>query len=119
MIVREFDLQLPMQPVTITTNVVSWLLGEVWAHKTSLTSPVFIEVSVPSQESERSCICVLVVSILSLSSILFLNFGTVPTVWHFFFSLYLHSDRQNDSRSNKTNGKENELEYNFLILWNI
>jgi hypothetical protein len=27
--------------------------GEVWAHKTSLTSPLFIEVHVPSQESAR------------------------------------------------------------------
>ena len=34
------------------------------AHKTSLTPPLFIEVPVPSQESERSCICVLEVSIL-------------------------------------------------------
>jgi hypothetical protein len=27
--------------------------GEVWAHKTSLASPLFIEVHVPSQESVR------------------------------------------------------------------
>jgi len=34
-------------------------LGEtVWAHKTSLTPPLFIKVIVPSQESERPCICV-------------------------------------------------------------
>jgi outer membrane lipopolysaccharide assembly protein LptE/RlpB len=25
--------------------------GEVWAHKTSLTLPFFIEISIPSQES--------------------------------------------------------------------
>ena len=36
---------------------------EVWAHKISLTPPLFIEVHAPSQESERSCICVLWVSI--------------------------------------------------------
>jgi hypothetical protein len=36
------------------------------AHKTSLTSPLFIEVFIPSQESEQSCICVLKVSILPL-----------------------------------------------------
>jgi hypothetical protein len=29
-----------------------------WTHKTSLTPPLFIEVPVPCQESERSCICV-------------------------------------------------------------
>ena len=38
----------------------------VWAHTTRLTPPPFIKVSVPSQESERSCICMLGVSILSL-----------------------------------------------------
>jgi hypothetical protein len=32
--------------------------GEVSAHKTNLTLPLFIEVSLPSQESEWSCICV-------------------------------------------------------------
>jgi hypothetical protein len=35
---------------------------------------------VPSQESERSCICVLRVSILSLSMILIFDFGIVPSV---------------------------------------
>jgi hypothetical protein len=30
--------------------------GEVWAHRTSLTLPLFIEVLAPSQE--RSCLCV-------------------------------------------------------------
>ena len=43
--------------------VLAWriisLRGEVWAHKTSVTPPPFIEVSVTSQEIERSCICVL------------------------------------------------------------
>ena len=36
---------------------------------------------VPSQESERSCICVLGVSILNLSAILLFDYGIVPTVW--------------------------------------
>jgi hypothetical protein len=35
------------------------LRREVGAHKTSLNSPLFIEVPVPSQESERSYICVI------------------------------------------------------------
>jgi hypothetical protein len=39
---------------------------------------------VPSQESERSCIRVLGVSILPLSTILIFDFGIVPTVWYFF-----------------------------------
>jgi hypothetical protein len=42
-----------------------WLRGEVWVHKTSLTLPLLIEVSVPSQESERTYTWVLVESILT------------------------------------------------------
>ena len=30
---------------------INLLRGEVWAHKTSLTLPFFIEISIPSQES--------------------------------------------------------------------
>ena len=75
---------------------------QIWLHKTSLTLPLFIEVSVPSQESEWSCICVLGVSIWPLSMILSIecwncsdsvvvlelfrqcgSFKTVPTVWQF------------------------------------
>ena len=61
------------------------------AYKTSLTLPLFIEMSVPSQESERSCICVLGATILSFSTILVFDFGIVPTVWYFlFFMLFVH-----------------------------
>jgi hypothetical protein len=41
--------------------------GEDLDHKTSLTLPRFTEVSVPSPKIERSWICVLWVSIVSLS----------------------------------------------------
>jgi hypothetical protein len=34
------------------------LREEVWAHKTILTPPLFIEVIVPSQENKWSCVCV-------------------------------------------------------------
>ena len=34
-------------------DLMSSLRGEVWAHKTSLTLPLCIEVPVPSQESEQ------------------------------------------------------------------
>ena len=55
--------------------------GEVWAHKTSLTLPLFIDVPVQNQESERSCILyVKGVSILPLSIILIFDFGIVPIV---------------------------------------
>jgi len=40
----------------------------VWAHQSNLTPPLFIEVSVPKQESEQSCICILEVSIVSHST---------------------------------------------------
>jgi hypothetical protein len=72
------------------------LKEEVWAHTTSLTPPHLIEVPVQSQESERSCICVLGLSILSL----FLRFyyigygfwncseGIVYFIFH-FISKYL------------------------------
>ena len=43
-----------------------------------------------SQESERSCIYVLGVSILLLSSVFLLNFGDVPTVWYFLFVLFFN-----------------------------
>jgi hypothetical protein len=49
------------------------LVVENWAHKTSLIPPLIIEVPVPSQESERSCICVLEVLIFTLSTIFLLN----------------------------------------------
>lgn len=33
------------------------LSGEVWSHKTILTMLHFIEVPIPSEESERLCVC--------------------------------------------------------------
>ena len=48
------------------------LRGEAQAYKTSLAPPLFfIEVPVPSQESERSCICVIEVSILQFHLLFF------------------------------------------------
>ena len=44
----------------------------------------FIEMPVPSHESERSCICVLGVDVF-LSTIFLLDFWTVPTEWYFSF----------------------------------
>jgi low temperature requirement protein LtrA len=63
-------------------------LWEVWSHKTSLTLPLFIEVSVPSQVSEHLFTCVLIVSILLLSTIFLLDFGTVLTSGIVSFSFY-------------------------------
>ena len=61
------------------------LILEVWVHKTRLTPPLFIEVPVPSQESELSCSCVLGVSMLPLSTILILDLRIVPTVLYSLF----------------------------------
>ena len=61
------------------------------AHKTSLTPSLFIQLLVTRQESEWSCISMLGVSILPLSTILFFHFGIVQTVCYFFiffFSFY-------------------------------
>ena len=52
---------------------------------TSLTSSLFIKVPVLSQESERSCICVLGVSNFLIFTIWLLKFGSVPTVWYHLF----------------------------------
>jgi hypothetical protein len=69
------------------------LRQEVWAHKTSLTLPLFIEVPVLIQEPEQSCNCVLRVSIWPLSTILIFDFRINPTLLYFFYfflSLKLH-----------------------------
>jgi hypothetical protein len=64
--------------------------GEVWVHKTSLIPPPFIEVPVPSQESKRSCICMLEVSILPLF-LRFLNcFDNGISLCFFFFPVIFH-----------------------------
>jgi hypothetical protein len=55
----------------------------IYKTKTSLTPTILIEVSIPRQESEWSCICVIVVSVLPLSGILIFYFGIVPTVLYF------------------------------------
>ena len=39
-------------------NFVSFIITKLWVHTINLTPLRFIEVPVPSQESERSCICV-------------------------------------------------------------
>ena len=56
------------------------LRGQVWVHKTSLTQSLFIEVYVPREESERTCICVLGYRFGLFLCFFLLNFGTVPIV---------------------------------------
>jgi len=57
-------------------------------HKTSLNPATFYWVPVPRQESEWSYICVIVLSILSLSTIFIFDIGIVRTVWYFISSMY-------------------------------
>ena len=59
-----------------------------WDNKTRLTQPLFIEVSVPSQECEQSCICVLGISVVSGSTIIRLDFGIVLKVPNFVFHIF-------------------------------
>ena len=61
---------------------------EVWAHKTSLTSRLFIKKTctcVPSQESERSCICVKGIEFASFYEF---SIGLWKCSDSFFFSFY-------------------------------
>ena len=64
---------------------------DVWAHQTSLIPSLFYGLPAPSQGMTRSCICVLVVSILSLFTIFVMDFGIVPTVWYFVLSIIIDS----------------------------
>jgi len=63
--------------------------GVFWAHKTSVTPPLFIEVSVPSQESEHVVMYLYDrgINFASLCTIVLLDFGIVPIGWYCFLSL--------------------------------
>jgi hypothetical protein len=67
------------------TNCIIVLRGKVEANKTSLTAPLYIEVPVPSQESKRSCIGVLGVSICPLSTMSIFDIGIAPMVCFSFY----------------------------------
>ena len=68
---------------TNTDRIISLRKG-VLAYKTRLSLPLVIEVPVPGQESEWSCIDVVRTLLFTLSTMLLLYFGTFPTVWYFF-----------------------------------
>ena len=70
--------------------------------KTSLTPPFFIEVPVPRQESERSCICVFEISILSLSTTLIFEFWNCLDSGICFHFINKHISRCNIGFSNLT-----------------
>jgi hypothetical protein len=72
----------------IWENIAIWLQYISNSRKV-LATPLFIEMPVPSPKSERSCICVLGLSILPLSTFLIFDFGSVPTVWYFLFFYFI------------------------------
>ena len=63
----------------------------IYIYLLSFFPPLFIEVPVTSQESGKSCICVLVVLILSLSTILFIELWDRSDIllWYYFFFIFL------------------------------
>jgi hypothetical protein len=66
------------------------LRGEVWAHRTSLIPPLYIEVPVLSLESEGVyvwciCTCIRGIDFIYVCTIFRLYLGTVLTVWYYFF----------------------------------
>ena len=61
----------------------------VWAHKTSLTAPIFIEVHVSIQGYKWPCICVFMDIDFAHSTIFLFHFGNV--VFLFFFTISLYS----------------------------
>ena len=67
----------------------------LWAHSTSLALPLFIEVPVPSQESELSCIRMIEVLIyLCFYSFLTSFCNCSDNVLGFFFSFYSSKESQ-------------------------
>jgi hypothetical protein len=61
----------------------------VCVHKISLTPPLYIEVSVPSQESERLCVLEHGINLATFYNNL-VDFFTVPIVRYFFFHLIIN-----------------------------
>ena len=64
----------------------------VWAHKTSFNpATIYWSVHTKSGKWEIVYLCVGVSIFPSLSTIFLMKFGTVPTVWYFFFHLISES----------------------------
>jgi hypothetical protein len=68
-----------------TFMITSFHTEAVWVHKANLTLPLFIDVPVSNQESERSCMCAMGFYFVSVYMIFRLDFGTVPMVWNILF----------------------------------
>ena len=69
------------------------LIWDIWAHEASLNLPLFIEVSISSQEGERSCICMLAYrNLWPLSTILIFDFGIVLTMQNYWFFHFIETN---------------------------
>ena len=66
-------------------------LKSAWDHETSLAPPIFIKVPVSSKESERSYSIYMHargIDFVSISTIIRLEFGIVPTMFQFYLFYY-------------------------------
>ena len=90
----------------------------MWTHKISINPPLFIEVPVPSQESEWPCICVLEESIVTVSVVFLLHFGIVTTVWFIFFPFYyIYTNYITIMRNVTEKQQKCKMSYFFRILF--
>jgi hypothetical protein len=89
----------------------------------SLSPPHIIEVHVPWQRSERPCVCVLVESMLHVSTMIsLLIVGTVLTVWYFsfYFNTHIHALMTNLMNSSQLLlAAQKKIEHNSRLLVKI
>ena len=81
------DCRVLIEEQTIILNFNTMLMG-LFLHMvyiSRLTPPPYIEMPMTSQQCDLSCICVLMVSVLTLSMNFLLGFGIVTTLWYFLF----------------------------------
>ena len=86
---------------------------------TSLTSSFFTEVPVLSQESESSCICVLGISNLPISTIFLFNFWNFSDSVIFLFSFYYRLWKKNYDDVPATGPSKEILQGGTMLLWGL
>ena len=88
-------------------------------NSTSLTPSLFTEVPVLSQKSERSCICVLGISNLPISTIFLLNFWNFSDSVIYFFSFYYRLWKKNYDDVLATGPPKEILQGGTILLWGL
>jgi hypothetical protein len=76
---------------TNTDAIVLLHIYLAWGYITSLSPPHVTKVPVPIQKSKWSCIYVLGISILPISTIFLLYCGNAPTLWYFFYFHFIRN----------------------------